>query len=51
VIGYARVSSAIQRDDLERQVEHLRQRGVQEGDYGHRLRLERKEKRLLEASG
>jgi len=30
VIGYARVSSNTQKDDLERQVEYLRQRGVQE---------------------
>jgi len=30
IIGYARVSSAAQRDDLERQVEYLKQRGVQE---------------------
>jgi len=30
IIGYARVSSATQRDDLERQVEYLRWRGVQE---------------------
>jgi excisionase family DNA binding protein len=30
IIGYARVSSATQKDDLERQVEYLRQRGVQE---------------------
>jgi len=30
IIGYARVSSPTQRDDLERQVEYLRQRGVQE---------------------
>ena len=30
VIGYARVSSNTQKDDLERQVEYLRQRGVRE---------------------
>ncbi|PSN84873.1 IS607 family transposase [Candidatus Marsarchaeota G2 archaeon OSP_D] len=30
VIGYARVSSNTQKDDLERQVEYLRQSGVQE---------------------
>jgi putative resolvase len=44
VIGYARVSSATQKDDLERQVEYLRQRGVQEviTDIGSGLNEKRK---------
>jgi DNA binding domain, excisionase family len=44
IIGYARVSSPTQRDDLERQVEYLRQRGVQEviTDIGSGLNEKRK---------
>jgi len=44
VIGYARVSSATHRDDLERQVEYLRRRGVQEviSDIASGLNEERK---------
>ena len=44
VIGYARVSSATQKDELERQVECLRRRGVQEviTDIGSGLNEERK---------
>jgi putative resolvase len=44
VIGYARVSSATQRDDLERQVKYLRERGVQEviTDIGSGLNEKRK---------
>jgi putative resolvase len=44
IIGYARVSSATQKDDLERQVEYLRQRGVQEviTDIGSGLNEKRK---------
>jgi len=44
VIGYARVSSNTQKDDLERQVEYLRQRGVQEviTDIGSGLNEKRK---------
>ena len=44
VIGYARVSSSTQKDDLERQVEYLRQRGVQEviTDIGSGLNEKRK---------
>jgi putative resolvase len=44
VIGYARVSSATQKDNLERQVEYLRQRGVQEviTDIGSGLNEKRK---------
>jgi len=44
VIGYARVSSNAQKDDLERQVEYLRQRGVQEviTDIGSGLNEKRK---------
>jgi putative resolvase len=44
VIGYARVSSATQKDDLERQVEYLRQRGVREviTDIGSGLNEKRK---------
>jgi len=44
VIGYARVSSATQKDDLERQIEYLRQRGVQEiiADVGSGLNERRK---------
>ncbi len=44
ILGYARVSSATQRDDLERQVELLRQKGVQEviSDIGSGLNEERK---------
>ena len=44
VIGYARVSSATQKDDLERQVEYLRQRGVQDviTDVGSGLNEKRK---------
>ncbi|MFP3219991.1 MAG: IS607 family transposase [Candidatus Marsarchaeota archaeon] len=44
VIGYARVSSSAQKDDLERQVEYLRQRGVQEviTDIGSGLNEKRK---------
>jgi len=44
VIGYARVSSATQRDDLERQEKHLRERGVQEviTDIGSGLNEKRK---------
>ena len=41
VIGYARVSSSKQKDDLEMQVEYLRQRGVQEVITDIRLRLEK----------
>ena len=44
VIGYVRVSSATQKDDLERQIEYLRQRGVQEiiADVGSGLNERRK---------
>jgi len=44
VIGYARVSSNAQKEDLERQVERLRQRGVQEviTDMGSGLNEKRK---------
>jgi len=44
IIGYARVSSNTQKDDLERQVEYLRQRGVQEviTDIGSGLNEKRK---------
>ena len=44
VIGYARVSSNAQKEDLERQVEYLRQRGVQEviTDIGSGLNEKRK---------
>ncbi|MGC8614141.1 MAG: IS607 family transposase [Nitrososphaera sp.] len=44
VIGYARVSSVTQKDDLGRQVEYLRQRGVQEiiTDIGSGLNERRK---------
>ncbi len=44
VTGYARVSSATQKDDLKRQVEYLRQRGVQEviTDVGSGLNERRK---------
>jgi len=44
VIGYARVSSATQKDDLEGQVEYLRQRGVREviTDIGSGLNEKRK---------
>lgn len=44
IIGYARVSSATQKDDLERQVERLREAGVQEviADVGSALNEERK---------
>jgi len=44
IIGYARVSSSTQKDDLERQVEYLRQRGVQEviTDIGSGLNEKRK---------
>jgi len=44
VIGYARVSSNTQKDDLEMQVEYLRQRGVQEviTDIGSGLNEKRK---------
>ena len=44
VIGYARVSSNAQEADLERQVEYLRQRGVQEviTDIGSGLNEKRK---------
>ncbi|MFP3220717.1 MAG: IS607 family transposase [Candidatus Marsarchaeota archaeon] len=44
VIGYARVSSNAQKEDLERQVEYLRQRGVQEviTDMGSGLNEKRK---------
>ena len=44
VIGYARVSSNAQKDDLERQVEYLRQIGVQEAitDMGSGLNEKRK---------
>lgn len=45
VIGYARVSSVAQKEDLERQVEYLRKRGVQEiiTDIGSGLNGKRKE--------
>jgi putative resolvase len=44
IIGYARVSSNTQKDDLERQVEYLRQSGVQEviTDIGSGLNEKRK---------
>jgi len=44
IIGYARVSSATQKDDLERQVEYLRQNGVHEiiTDIGSGLNEKRK---------
>jgi len=44
IIGYARVSSNTQKDELERQVEYLRQRGVQEviTDIGSGLNEKRK---------
>ena len=44
VIGYARVSSSAQKEDLERQVEYLRQIGVQEviNDIGSGLNEKRK---------
>ena len=44
IIGYARVSSTAQKDDLERQVEYLRQRGVREviTDIGSGLNEKRK---------
>ena len=44
IIGYARVLSSTQKDDLERQVEYLRQRGVQEiiTDVGSGLNEKRK---------
>jgi len=44
IIGYARVSSATQKDDLERQVEYLRQNGVREviTDIGSGLNEKRK---------
>jgi len=44
IIGYARVSSNTQKDDLERQVEYLRQSGVQEviTDIGSDLNEKRK---------
>ena len=44
VIGYARVSSNTQKDDLKRQVEYLRQSGVQEviTDIGSGLNEKRK---------
>jgi len=44
VIGYARVSSSAQKEDLERQVEYLRQIGVQEviTDIGSGLNEKRK---------
>jgi len=44
VIGYARVSSQTQKDDLERQVEHLKGAGVQEvvADVGSGLNEKRK---------
>ena len=44
IIGYARVSSNTQKDDLKRQVEYLRQSGVQEviTDIGSGLNEKRK---------